>query len=186
MKLPLQPIYRDENGRARFRGNKIVRWMLDQSALGRTFDLNTIATQDFPQADYVQFMQLIGYSVGGFHELSGVPDKACLAASEEARRLGLEPGGCRDEGCEIHVGVEESPESRPYRHGPSPAAGPWVSVEERLPTAPCTFLVWCSDSDNGAGIWCCDDEPHVLSAFKESGITHWAMVVSPEAPGPPS
>ncbi len=111
MKLPMQPIYRDENGRARFRGNKIVRWMLDQSALGRTFDLNTIATQDFPQADYVQLMRLIGYSLAGFHELSGVPDTACLAASAEAKRLGLESIGCRDNGCEIHCGVEEIPES---------------------------------------------------------------------------
>lgn len=106
-KLPMQPIYKDENGRARFRSNKIVDWMLEQGREGKKFDLNTIAAQDFPQADYVQLMQLIGYSVSGFHELSGVPDTACAEASAEARRLGLTPGGCREDGCEIHCGVEE-------------------------------------------------------------------------------
>lgn len=103
--MPMQPIYGDESGRARFRENKIVTWMLEQGRAGAQFDLNTIACLAVPQEDYVQLMQLIGYSLQGFHELSGVPDTVCLAASAEARRLGLESHGCRDAGCEIHCGV---------------------------------------------------------------------------------
>jgi hypothetical protein len=105
----MQPIYRDGDGRARFRGNKIVEWMLEQGRQGKKFDLNTIAVAcvDVPQEDYVQFVQLIGYSIRGFHELSGVPDARCLEASACARDLGIEPGGCRETGCDIHSGVEE-------------------------------------------------------------------------------
>ena len=110
MTFPMQPIYEDAEGQARFRENAIVQWMVEQGRLGKKFDLNTIAGLPVPQADFVQFVQLIGYSIKGFHELSGVPDAAALAASEVALRLGLVPAGCREVGCEIHCGVPEERE----------------------------------------------------------------------------
>lgn len=43
---------------------------------------------DHPQADVEQFYQLIGYSVGGYCELSLVSDESADAAVEAARALG--------------------------------------------------------------------------------------------------
>jgi hypothetical protein len=50
---------------------------------------------------------LIGYSITGYHELSYVSDASAKAASEAARKINPEAGGCRDGGCGIHCGVEE-------------------------------------------------------------------------------
>ena len=61
----------------------------------------------FSREDLVQFCQLIGYSLCGYHELSEVTDNEALAASQAARDQGFEGAeGCRDQGCEIHCGVE--------------------------------------------------------------------------------
>jgi hypothetical protein len=100
----MQPIYKDKNGKPRFRGNAIVSALLDEGGL----DLNKLALRDFAQNDWEQFYQLIGYSVNGYHELSRVSDASAIEASQKARdTLGIDgPVGCRDDGCEIHSGVE--------------------------------------------------------------------------------
>lgn len=64
--FPIQPIERDSQGTVRFRVNKIVRFLLDNGE----FDLNDLARRDFPDEDWEQFAQLIGYSVSGFGDLS--------------------------------------------------------------------------------------------------------------------
>jgi len=71
IKMPLQPI---RNGR--FVPNKIVRMLLDTG----TVDLNKIACMNFTREEQEQFAQLIGYSLGGFSELSYVSDETYEAA----------------------------------------------------------------------------------------------------------
>jgi hypothetical protein len=71
MKHPIQPIKEDDNGTLRFKGNAIVKYLLDAGP----FDMNTLALIPFSQKDREQFAQLIGYSVSGFNELSYVSDK---------------------------------------------------------------------------------------------------------------
>lgn len=70
--MPLQPLYVDTNNVIRFRGNKIVKHLLDTHPC---CDLNKLATLPFTKADQEQFAMLIGYSVTGFGELSYVSDK---------------------------------------------------------------------------------------------------------------
>lgn len=65
---PIQPLVTDEHGRLRFKSNAIVRHLLDNGP----FDMNTIAMLDVPQEDREQFVQLTGYSLSGFSELSYV------------------------------------------------------------------------------------------------------------------
>ncbi len=107
MKNPMQPLVRDEHGKIRFKENAIVRAVVDAARYGRKLDLNDIACMDFTQDDRVQFAQLIGYSLAGYHELSDIPDAAALAASAKAREQWPDAGGCRDTGCNLHCGVEE-------------------------------------------------------------------------------
>lgn len=105
-KNPMQPITRRKDGTIAFKPNKIVEHLLDHGGI----DLNHLSGLTFPQDDWVQFAQLIGYSVSGFHELSYVPDTAAAAASQAAREtlsLASHSVGCRDNGCNIHSGVEE-------------------------------------------------------------------------------
>jgi len=107
-KNPMQPFVLTESGVVRFKENAIVSALLDAASEGRKMDLNDIAVMEFSQDDRVQFAQLHGYSLGGFHELSDVPDEVALKASKVAREtLGIpDCGGCRDNGCDIHCGVE--------------------------------------------------------------------------------
>lgn len=71
---PMQPIILDPKGVPRFKKNQIVDMLLkasqfDMSLKTSQIDLNNIATRvqlgEFPQEDYDQLMQLIGYSVSG-------------------------------------------------------------------------------------------------------------------------
>jgi hypothetical protein len=72
MKQPIQPTYKDNNGIIRFQGNEIVRYLLDNGGI----DLNHLARQKgFSREDWVQFAQLIGYSVSGWSDLSYVTDQ---------------------------------------------------------------------------------------------------------------
>lgn len=71
MTFPIQPIENDEHGTARFKENKVVSYLLDNGSL----DLNQLMSQNFPKADMEQFAQLIGYSLGGFSELSYVSNE---------------------------------------------------------------------------------------------------------------
>lgn len=73
---PMQPVI---NGR--FKENKIVSYCLDNKT-----DMNDIARQDFSDEDREQFAQLIGYSVGGYSDLSYVSDESYYRA-EDGRAL---------------------------------------------------------------------------------------------------
>lgn len=111
---PMQPVHEDARGTIRFRQNALVDALVDRdSERGRVYPdfpartdggLNWIAMQDFAQEDEEQLAQLIGYSVGGYHELSYVSDESAAAASKLANAILPEAGGCRDAGCEIHGG----------------------------------------------------------------------------------
>lgn len=68
-KNPMQPVGLDVHNIARFKSNKIVRF-LQEWAASRGMDLNTLAKMDFSDDDWTQFAQLIGYSVSGFGDLS--------------------------------------------------------------------------------------------------------------------
>lgn len=68
---PMQPIEDDGNDVVRFKGNAIVRHLLDHGGI----NLNNLAVLPFPREEWVQFAQLIGYSVSGFSELSYVHDE---------------------------------------------------------------------------------------------------------------
>lgn len=65
-----QPLEHDPEGVERFKGNKIVRFLLDAGP----FDLNQLSLMPFAREDWVQFAQLIGYSACGWGELSYVTD----------------------------------------------------------------------------------------------------------------
>lgn len=73
----MQPVYVDDNGTARFKKNALVRFLLD---LG-PFDMNKLAMlPNISREDREQFLQLIGYSVYGFGELSYVREETYGAA----------------------------------------------------------------------------------------------------------
>ena len=67
---PMQPLIK-----GRFKENKIVSYCLDNTA-----DLNVIATMNFSVEDREQFAQLIGYSLGGYGDLSYVTDESYYRA----------------------------------------------------------------------------------------------------------
>lgn len=80
----MQEIYEDEHGTYRFKGNEIVRMLLDTHL---TIDLDFLARiPSISREDHEQFAQLIGYSVGGFKELSYVSDDA---RAEAQNRIGV-------------------------------------------------------------------------------------------------
>lgn len=83
MKNPIQPLYKDEHGTIRFKQNAIVRLLLDTGKLS----LNDLACIEFSQDDREQFAQLIGYSLGGFAELSYVSNETYELADKEAAKL---------------------------------------------------------------------------------------------------
>jgi len=88
LKHPIQPIGWDETGKVvRFKQNKIVRMLLDTGKL----NLNDIGKMNargmFNNDDYTQLMQLIGYSVSGFGELSTSPGEIVKEADRIAAEL---------------------------------------------------------------------------------------------------
>jgi hypothetical protein len=78
-KHPVQPLYKDGEGTTRFKKNEIVRFLLDAGP----FDINQLALMKFSDEDREQFAQLIGYSLGGFGELSYVSNKTYDAAVKQ-------------------------------------------------------------------------------------------------------
>lgn len=84
---PMQPIFLDDRGVARFQPNAIITWGFTN---GRV-DLNALATLGFPDQDWEQLAQLLGYSVDGFADLSYVSDDVVAAADASARSL-IAPG----------------------------------------------------------------------------------------------
>lgn len=105
MTHPMQPIIKDESGTIRFKENAIVRLLLESP---RPLNLNDLALIDFSPEDQIQFAQLIGYSLSGFHELSYVTDEAAAAATKAAREIEPNAKGCRDldGGCPYHSGIK--------------------------------------------------------------------------------
>lgn len=80
---PMQPLEYDQNDVSRFKSNAIVRHLLDNGGI----DMNDLAmvSPEFPQEDWEQFAQLIGYSLSGFGELSYVRDDTYDTASKMQR-----------------------------------------------------------------------------------------------------
>ena len=68
LKHPFQPVYKDDNGTLRFKGNAIVEWLISEGSL----NMNAIAKKTFSREDRAHFAQLIGYSVYGWSELGYV------------------------------------------------------------------------------------------------------------------
>lgn len=62
--VPMQPIVM-VNGVARFRENKLVRFLLENGGI----DMNRLAMVKCPREDRAQLAQLIGYSVSGYGDL---------------------------------------------------------------------------------------------------------------------
>jgi hypothetical protein len=90
----MQPIVSTENRGPIFQRNAVVDLLLEE-ATKRGFSLNNIVQGDYPPGDLEQFYQLIGYSLGGYSELSLVSDEAVQAAyaAAEQMELGAEGGG---------------------------------------------------------------------------------------------
>ncbi len=86
MKHPNQPIVLAEDGCIRFQKNEIVRKLLD-FATARGYSLNEIAQEFYNSDDYVQLMQLIGYSVSGFGDLSCAPKKLVRKADKIEEKM---------------------------------------------------------------------------------------------------
>ncbi len=85
---PMQPIELDAKGVVRFRGNAIVRHLLEHGGI----DLNMLARLEFSQEDREQLAQLIGYSVSGFGDLSyASAATVSVADAAAASLLGNEP-----------------------------------------------------------------------------------------------
>lgn len=78
---PLQPTYIDQDGIIRFKMNRICKYLLDAGP----FDLNDLAKIPFTDEDWQQFAQLIGYSLGGWADLSYVSDEAYERARAATR-----------------------------------------------------------------------------------------------------
>jgi hypothetical protein len=81
---PNQPIVLDEDDRPRFQKNSLVRWLLDAGPLDLS-QLRNMPNLDLD--DWTQLMQLIGYSVDGYAELSTSPRDRVAWADAEAEKL---------------------------------------------------------------------------------------------------
>lgn len=82
----MQPIEKARDGTPRFKRNAIVAYLLD-SMTNKGMGLNEISRMPFSREDYEQLMQLIGYSVGGYDELSMVSSKSKKEALTIAEKL---------------------------------------------------------------------------------------------------
>ena len=82
MRHPHQKIIVDDKGVKRFQANQVVVYLLDCVREGIKVDLNSLAKIPFFSEDYIQFYELIGYSVCGFGDLSFVSDKVYEEATQ--------------------------------------------------------------------------------------------------------
>lgn len=89
-KHPIQPIVMARDKVVRFHENRIVSWMLKMLEL-RGVNLNAIAATfdrtGKDRDDYQQLMQLIGYSVSGYGDLSCADRRVLSIADDVASRL---------------------------------------------------------------------------------------------------
>ena len=82
-KHPIQPIVFDEDNVARFKENKIVRFLLNAGP----FDMNKLADLPFPKDDRQHFAQLIGYSIDGFGEISYAPPDLVTISDAKVEKI---------------------------------------------------------------------------------------------------
>lgn len=83
----MQPLVWDKKRVVRFKGNQIVRDLLDAAGEGRKRDLNDIVIHGYSPEDRDQFWQLIGYSVSGYGELSFIRRKTVATADRLADEM---------------------------------------------------------------------------------------------------
>ena len=108
LKNPMQPIYEDEMGRTRFKANKIVRALLDQELpsgigpLAKPLSLSDLDAMDFSTTDWLQFYQLIGYSLSGYAELGTAGARDAIIA-EQAWEADQDPRDARIEILETQL-----------------------------------------------------------------------------------
>lgn len=106
-KHPIQPLEKDAHGVIRFKGNAIVKWLLDKGGL----NMNDIAMQEFSQEDREQFAQLIGYSHSGSGDLGYVSNELWYAALEmyekDAPELEARNAYLREQIREAQAGMRE-------------------------------------------------------------------------------
>ena len=86
MNHPIQPLYKDDHGTIRFKENKIVDYLVQK------FGLSNLAARGFPDEDWEQLAQLIGYSLSGFGDLS-----YARYATYEAAEAMLQTGKTEDQ-----------------------------------------------------------------------------------------
>lgn len=84
--FPMQPIELDEHGTVRFKQNRIVRDLLTVASQ-HGLSLNDIARGSYTQAEAMQLAQLIGYSVGGYGDLSYASSESVRRADKKAAEL---------------------------------------------------------------------------------------------------
>ena len=83
---PMQPVVVASDGVIRFKANQIISDMLDLCQK-HGFGLNEIAMRDYEEDDRSQLMQLIGYSVSGYGNLSCSRAKHVMRADLKAESL---------------------------------------------------------------------------------------------------
>ena len=108
MPHPHQPVGYDEHETIRFKQNAIVRSLLDRcSKNGWGLNQISIAVQngELPAADYVQLMQLIGYSVSGYGDLWMVPAEETERADAQAQAV-IDGSGPVDEAERLRQRIE--------------------------------------------------------------------------------
>lgn len=91
--LPVQPVFREMDGRLRFTANEFVRWMFDEGKRRGVYTMESLAILGYPDDHFAQFLQLIGYTVSGFEEHSLVNEHSRERVAAELERLGLTAEG---------------------------------------------------------------------------------------------
>jgi hypothetical protein len=69
--LPAQahPMVRDEDGRARFRGDPVIGALIDRQAVDLNYLWGRLGAGDFEETDLRRFYRDMGYSLGGYSEV---------------------------------------------------------------------------------------------------------------------
>lgn len=83
IKHPDQPLIISEDKTIRFKENSIVRFLVNNYPNS----LNAISMMNFSKEDYQQIMQLIGYSINGYCELSSVSEKSKRKHWKNAQKM---------------------------------------------------------------------------------------------------
>jgi len=85
VKHPNQDLETDVHGTVRFVENKIVRYLLEEGSLNINDLSDRFAEDDEYRDDFVQFAQLIGFSVAGFGDLPYVREDEYHLAAKQAK-----------------------------------------------------------------------------------------------------